>query len=102
MSGGNKRNSDLPAPLEEHNVPGLAAAKQALDRDAQANAVIEYAIRLKDWPLLEEAVAKKLDEQTEFIRWWREVVTVRQSPGGADRASTPNYVRCFPSCKQRS
>ena len=42
--------------------------------DAQADPIIEYAIRLKDWPMLEEAVGKKLDEQTEYVRWWRETV----------------------------
>jgi len=38
-------------------------------------------------PRSASAWPQALDEQKEFVRWWREVVTVRQSPGGADRAS---------------
>lgn len=49
--------------------------------DAQADAVIEYAKRMKDWPLLERAVDTKIEEQIEFVRWWRDTVTPRQSPG---------------------
>jgi len=74
--------------FEEHKVPGLAAAKQALDRDAQADSVIAYALRMKDWPLLEEAVSQKLDEQTEFVRWWREVLTVRHGAGRGNKNNT--------------
>ena len=44
------------------------------EKNAQADAIIAYAIKLKDWPLLEEAVERKLDEQEEFVRWWREKV----------------------------
>lgn len=38
------------------------------------NAVIECAQRIKDWPLLERAVEQKIEEQEEFIRWWRDRV----------------------------
>jgi hypothetical protein len=52
-------------------------------KDAQTTAVIEYAQRVKDWPLLERAVEAKIEEQAEFVEWWGEAV---QRPGG-DRQS---------------
>lgn len=51
--------------------------------DAKLNAVIEYAQQMKDWPLLDQAVEQKIEEQIEFVAWWRERV---QKPGG-DRQS---------------
>jgi hypothetical protein len=38
--------------------------------DAKADAIIEMAKRLHDWPLLESAVDQKLEEQGEFVVWW--------------------------------
>lgn len=36
--------------------------------------MIDYAKRVKDWPTLEEAVACKIEDQKEFVRWWKETV----------------------------
>lgn len=47
------------------------AAKQ---KDAKLDAVIEYAQRMRDWPLLEQAVDQKIEEQKEFVRWWAEKI----------------------------
>ena len=44
-------------------------------------AVIDYAKKVKDWPSLEKAVEKKMEDQTEFVRWWNERVSPGQSPG---------------------
>jgi ParB family chromosome partitioning protein len=60
-------------------------------KDAKLDAVIEYAKRMHDWPTLEQAVEQKLEEQQEFIGWWRENVGVRHAAGSkknADRRST--------------
>jgi hypothetical protein len=35
-----------------------------------ADAVIEFAKRVKDWPLLVEAVDQKIIDQQEFVAWW--------------------------------
>ena len=43
-------------------------------KDAQTTTVIEYAQRVKDWPLLEQAVEAKIEEQAEFVRWWGETL----------------------------
>jgi phage N-6-adenine-methyltransferase len=43
--------------------------------DAQADAIIDYAKRIKDWPLLERAVDEKIEQQREFVGWWRDLVT---------------------------
>ena len=48
-------------------------------KDAKADSVIDYAKRVKDWPTLEEAVACKIEDQKEFVRWWGETV---QRAGG--------------------
>jgi N6-adenosine-specific RNA methylase IME4 len=49
--------------------------KAAKRRDAQTTAVIEYAQRIKDWPLLKCAIEEKIEDQAEFVQWWREKVT---------------------------
>ncbi len=53
-------------------------------KDAKADAVIEYAKRVKDWPLLEQAVDAKIEDQREFVRWWAETV---QSQGRNPRSA---------------
>lgn len=55
--------------------------QEALTRDAKLDAVIEYAQRIKDWPLLEQAVDQKIEQQEEFIEWWREKVSVNHGAG---------------------
>jgi hypothetical protein len=50
---------------------------QAKVNDAKAQAIIEYAAKVRDWPLLQQAIEKKIEEQTEFVRWWDEGVGVR-------------------------
>jgi hypothetical protein len=50
---------------------------------------------MQEWPLLEEAVAVKLDEQQAVVAWWESTVTPRHRPGrggaelSADRATIP-------------
>jgi ParB family chromosome partitioning protein len=62
----------------------------ARQRDAEADAVIAYARRVKDWPLLEQAVDQKIEDQREFVAWWRATVT----PGtGGDRRSANQKPR---------
>lgn len=39
---------------------------------SKTTAVIEHAQRVKDWPLLEQAVEAKIEEQAEFVGWWRD------------------------------
>lgn len=48
--------------------------QEALLAQAKDDAIIELAQRTKNWPLLESAVEKKLDDQEDFINWWRENV----------------------------
>lgn len=56
---------------------------KAQKRDAQYDAVIEYCKRVKDWPLLEQAVAAKIEEQAAFVEWWEENL-----PHGGDRSKS--------------
>jgi ParB family chromosome partitioning protein len=43
-------------------------------KDAKLEAVIDYAKRMHDWPLLEQAVDQKIEEQIEFVQWWKDNV----------------------------
>jgi phage N-6-adenine-methyltransferase len=59
----------------------------AKTNDAKADAVIEYAKKVRDWPTLEAAVDEKLEQQAEFRDWWDASVGVRQSPGRSGNKS---------------
>ena len=63
-------------------MPTKFKPEEAKSRDAKAGAVIDYVKRVKDWPTLETAVEKKMEDQTEFVRWWTEKVTPNK---GGDR-----------------
>jgi hypothetical protein len=39
------------------------------DEQAKADAIIEYAKKVKDWPLLIEAIELKIAQQQEFVGW---------------------------------
>lgn len=41
------------------------------------------AKRIKDWPTLEIAIDRKIEDQAEFVKWWGETV----KPHGGDRKS---------------
>lgn len=53
------------------------------EEQAKADAIIDYARKVKDWELLERAVDLKIEQQGEFVVWWDEKVSVRESPGRA-------------------
>lgn len=48
---------------------------------AKADALIDYAAKVEDWPLLEEAVDAKIVEQARIVAWWDERVSPLESPG---------------------
>ena len=56
------------------SLPSIFDPAQAMTQDAKADAVIEFAKKVHDWPLLEDAVAAKIEDQAEFVRWWDENV----------------------------
>ena len=55
-------------------------------RLAKIDAVIDYAAKVKDWPLLEKAIDLKIEEQREFCRWWHEHVHHKGGERWIDRA----------------
>ena len=59
----------MPATLKRGEV-AVFKPEEAKKRDAQADAVISYAKRVKDWPLLEQAVEQKIEDQRQFVEWW--------------------------------
>jgi phage N-6-adenine-methyltransferase len=66
------------------------APEQTREFQAKADAMIAFATKLKDWPLLEQAVDAKIEDQKEFVRWWDEHVSVGH---GGDRSK--NAARAF-------
>ena len=47
---------------------------------ARVDAVIDYAKKMRDWPTLETAIDAKMEDQTEFVRWWGEIVLPANRP----------------------
>ena len=65
--------------------------QEAKTRLAKVEAIIEYAQRVRDWPLMEQAVDQKIEEQAEFVEWWQTVITPRLHAGSklsADKRTT--------------
>lgn len=56
-------------------------------KDAKLDAVIEYAKRVRDWPLLEQAVDQKIEEQAEFVKWWDDNIGVRHGAGRGKKSA---------------
>ena len=52
--------------LSRSDLGGRGYCRAVCLKDAKADAVIDYAKRVKDWPTLETAVEKKMEDQTEF------------------------------------
>lgn len=58
--------------------------KQTRIKVAKLDALIDVAAKMQEWPLLEQAVDAKIDEQREFVRWWDRTFGGRhRPPGGA-------------------
>jgi hypothetical protein len=68
--------------------PASAVARYEPDRHRVKVAAIDYGIkeakRIKDWPALEEAVDAKIEEQINFVAWWKGNVSIGH---GGDRKS---------------
>ena len=66
---------DLPAPTILGGLPAHFEPEAVKANQAKADAIIEFAAKMKDWPLLLEAIDKKIEEQGEFIEWWKQNVS---------------------------
>ena len=66
---------------------------RAKEQDANADAVILKAKKVKDWPKLEWAVDQKIEDQREFVAWWRATVTPGTGGDGAAKINGPD-LRC--------
>jgi hypothetical protein len=88
-----RRNPAPELPLVEIERGGGLPAdpRRFREQEAKVNAIIQFAARVRDWPLLSDAVDAKIEDQREFVRWWDEAVGVRLHAGtelGAERRST--------------
>ncbi len=59
--------------------------QQSKKRQAFLDGAAQAAAALGDRTKLEEAVDAKLDEQEEFVRWWKETVSFRHQAAGPGR-----------------
>ena len=57
---------------ERRGLPYIPA--EEFETRKSANAVIEFAAKMQEWPTLENAVDQKIEDQQEFVRWWRKNV----------------------------
>lgn len=57
---------------------------------AKAEAIIDYGIKVRDWPLVAEAIEAKIEQQREFVQWWDETVGGRH---GLNRHTLENAER---------
>jgi phage N-6-adenine-methyltransferase len=73
-------------------------------RTAQAklDALIDYAGKMKDWPLLEQAVDAKMAEQAEFVRWWDENVRRKGGERWIDPAERGNQGMALDEAQKRT
>ena len=72
-------------PHDVGQLPTRFEPQDARIRDAKADAVIAFAKRVKDWPLLEDAAERKLDELTELVGWWTTNVSPQHGAGRGNK-----------------
>lgn len=61
---------------------------QSREKLVKIEAAIEAAKKLKNWDVVRAATDAKVEEQADFVAWWKGTVTVRQSPGrGGNKSS---------------
>ena len=70
--------ANIPAIAERSGAIAEFKPQEAKHRQAEAESIIDFAKRVKDWPLLEDAVDQMMADQTEVVAWWDENV---RSPG---------------------
>lgn len=75
MGGISGAMNGTPALITERLPPALRSGGLKAEQ-ARADAIISFAAKVKDWPLLADAVARKIEDQQEFVRWWRENVSI--------------------------
>ncbi len=78
-----RRGGQLPALTQRKTgLPAKFKPQEAKENDAKADAVIRYAKAVKDWPMLEAAVEKKMEDQAKLVQWWKENVRKKGGKGG--------------------
>lgn len=64
--------------------------EKAKEEIAKADALINLATNLQNWPLLEKAIDHKIEEQEEFVRWWKD--NIGKNWGGDRQVSGTAYL----------
>lgn len=75
-------------PLMNTNGGKLPSLPQNIKKQqAKFEAVIQYASKVQDWPLLIEAVEAKIEDQREFVGWWDNAVSIGHGAGRGHKKS---------------
>jgi phage N-6-adenine-methyltransferase len=74
------------------NLPTQFDPTESRLKDSIYDLAIEHAKRIKDWPALEAAIEGKIEQQVEFVGWWRMHVSVNHS---GDRSKSADRGTCF-------
>lgn len=82
------------------NLPTQFNPAESKHRQIDADAAIQKATALKDWPSLERAIEIKIDEQQDFVRWWDENVRGDGRPGKT--VSRPDTVLSADEAERRT
>jgi ParB family chromosome partitioning protein len=68
-------SSDSMTPTKAgQSAPAPFAPNALKNEQAKADAVIAYAATIMDWQMLDGAIEEKIEQQDEFVGWWREHV----------------------------
>ncbi len=82
--------------IRQDEMPVVFEPQETAHRQAKIQALVAYAAKVRDWPLLQTAIKKKIEEQEEFVRWWAE--TVGKNHGGdrkSDDAKSKTQIAVF-------
>ncbi len=81
--------AEVPATSQRAGAVANFKPQEAKVQDAKADAVISYAKKVRDWPTLVAAIDAKLEDQTEFVRWWKESV---REKGERSNVADPRHL----------
>lgn len=56
-------------PISSASIPRTSGPQNAKLTQAKIDAIVDFAAKVKNWPLVEDAVDEKIKDQAEFVSW---------------------------------
>ncbi len=72
-------SGSIPIPRNRAQLPFQPA--EAKKKLSVTKAAVKYATEMRDWEKLHIAIDEMIDIQKQFVGWWNQYVSVRESPG---------------------